>query len=127
MNQLLTSVPDAVCPHNLADTLSTWFVRLGFEVIRDDNYRLTHVQATWTDARGQLFTAIYVHYHVEGERHTALFSLFVRPAGAKGSGQCLISATHVRRGREVRMMLLANNYYKTARQAALDAGVLQRA
>jgi hypothetical protein len=123
MNELLTSVPDAVCPHNLADTLGAWFKRLGFKVARDDNDRLTHLQATWTDTRGQLFTATYLHYHAADEPHTGLFSLFVRLDGAKSSS-CLVSAMHVRRGREVRLMLLANNHYKAARQAALDAGAL---
>ena len=126
MKELLTTAPVPDYPRNLAHTLRKWLERLRFEVAQEDNYRLTHVQGTWTDAAGQLYTALYVHYHPEGQPHTALFSLHVRPAGAPSS-QCLISATHVRRGREARMMLLANDHYKKSRQAALAAGVLQPA
>ena len=127
MKELLTTAPIPAHPRNLAATLGAWLRRLGFEVAQEDNDRLTHVQATWTDAQGQLFTVRYTHYHPQGQPQLALFSLYARAAGATGSGQCLISATHVRRAGEARMMLLANNFYKQARQAALAAGVLQPA
>lgn len=127
MQELLTTAPVPDYPRNLADTLGAWLQRLGFEVAREENYRLTHVEATWTDAQGQRFTVRYTHYHPAGQPHTALFSLYARAAGATGSGQCLISATHVRRAGEVRLMLLANHFYKQARQAALAAGTLQPA
>ena len=125
MKQLLTTAPVPVHPRNLATPLYFWLERLGFEVKREENYLLTRLDATWRDSGGLLFTAIYVHYHPADQAHTALFSLFAR--SAEGESQCLISATHVRRAGEVRMMLLANHFYKQARQVALAAGALQPA
>lgn len=125
MKELLTTAPVPVQPRNLAATLHFWFMRLGFAVTREDNYLLTRLDATWIDSGGLLYTAIYVHHHPAGQDHTALFSLFARDADDRS--QCLISATHIRRASEVRMMLLANKFYKDSRSAALAAGVLQRA
>jgi len=126
MTQLLTTAPVPAYPRNLAGSLRRWLQRLGFEVQQEDNYRMTQVQATWTDEKEQLFTVIYAHYHPAGEGHVALFSLHVRPVG-EAQAKCLVSATHIRRSNEVRLLLLANSFYKTARLAALAAGTLQPA
>jgi len=125
MTQLLTTAPVPAYPRNLASSLHRWFTRLGFEVSQVESCLLTQVQATWTDEKGQLFTVLYAHYHPASGGYTALFSLHVRPVG-EAQAKCLVSATHIRRSNEVRL-LLANSFYKIARQAALDAGVLQPA
>jgi hypothetical protein len=125
MKQLLTATPVPAQPRNLAATLHFWFMRLGFAVTREDNYLLTRLDATWLASGGLLYTASYVHHHPEGQDYTALFSLFVRDAD--GRNQCLISATHIRRAAEVRLLLTANKFYKDSRSAALAAGALQSA
>ena len=125
MKQLLTVTPVPAQPRNLAATLHFWFMRLGFTVTREDNYLLTRLDATWIDSGGLLYTAIYVHHHPAGQDHTALFSLFARDADDRN--QCLISATHIRRAAEVRMILTSNKFYKDSRLAALAVGTLQHA
>jgi hypothetical protein len=125
MQQLLTTVLVPARPRNLAVTLYHWLRRLGFAVQQQQTDVLTQLHATWADGQGLLFTATYAHHHPEGQAHTGLFSLFVR--AADGQSQCLVSATHIRRGGEARLLLLANHFYKNSRQAALAAGVLQPA
>jgi hypothetical protein len=125
MKQLLTTTPVPEYPRNLAATLHYWFERLGFTVTREDDDLLTWLNATWLDDGGLLFTATYGHLRPENEGWTALFSLFVRDAD--GRNQCLISATHIRRACEVRLLLTSNKFYKDSRLAALAAGTLQHA
>lgn len=120
MSTLLTTQPVPVRPPNLAQALQPWLARLGFVLTQQDNHQLTQLEATWTDAGGQQFVLSYVHYHPADAEQLALGSLHVRPTPG-AVALCLVAATHIRKASEVRLLLLANCRYKTARQAALAA------
>ena len=128
MNGPLTIPTVPARPRNLAAFLAPWLQKLGFTISQEENYRLTKLQADWLDADGRRFSLLYCHYHPEADDHTALASLHVRPAGElQGAAQCLVSATHIRKTSEVRLLLLHNKCYKEARQSALNAGTLHPA
>jgi hypothetical protein len=112
-------------PPNLAIEVAAWLRRLGFTVLEQQSPALTLVTARW-DAAGQFqgFEFVYSHFHPPLGRHIAYCTLTLHGPSLPFTGQCLLADTLVARLREVRFLLLSNIRYATARQAALDAGVL---
>lgn len=111
-------------PPNLADVLRPALERLGFVVQRLDTPTQTLLMAAWLTAERHTYQLLYTHARPTGAQVLGYVSL--RLLGRLGAEE-LVTDTHVRKLADVRRLLLHNCRYKTARQAALAAGVLQPA
>ncbi len=109
-------------PRNLTVSLAAWLRQLGFAVLEQGGLTPTGLEASWRAPDGLLYQASYSY---APERAT--FQLLSCPGhqATAATYKGLVVRAEVNRLREVRFLLLSNTFYKDARQAALDAGLLR--
>jgi hypothetical protein len=117
-------LPEA-SPPNLAEVLHPALERLGFVVQRLDTPTQTLLMAAWLTAEHHTYQLLYTHARPAASPHTLSY-VSLRVLGRLGA-EPLVTDTHVRKLSDVRRLLLHNCRYKTARLAALAAGLLQPA
>ncbi|PJJ59416.1 hypothetical protein [Hymenobacter chitinivorans] len=113
-------------PRNLYASVAALLRGLGFTIWEQaaPTPSLSLVTGTWTGLTGEQFHFQYAHHHpATGPAHWAGCSMGVLPAGATVPTVCF-ATTQVRRLREVRLLLLANDQFDAARQRLRTANKL---
>jgi hypothetical protein len=97
-------------PRNLAQPITAWLREQGFTVTEQQYEGLATVGATWVSPRGDQFELAYIWV---ARYASATLQLQVRRVGQPADK--LFGAQHVRRLRDVRLLLTGNVCYANAR------------
>lgn len=118
-----TPTPLLPGPRDLGPYVAQLLRQLGFRVWEQPapTPSLSLVTGTWTGLTGEQFSFQYAHHHpAAGPLSWGGCSMGCLPPGAPAPTVCF-ATTHVRRLREVRLLLLGNDQFATARQRLLLA------
>jgi len=103
-------------PRDLGPYVAQLLRDLEFQVWEQPTPSLSLVTATWTGLTGEQFSFQYAHHHpATGPVAWAGCSMGVLAPGATAPAVCF-ATTQVRRLKEVRLLLLANDQFDAARQ-----------